>query len=175
LPNFDRNHLRHNFYPEDDDWALRTLFESTSMQQIFDTFTSIPKEDLSVRHSAQALAALWDIQKFMFTVGHTFEPSGTFEFKNQSDYIATLRDHSVLQEVVRHVIDHRSEADDEPLAVSLLCLKKLQFGMRSEPGQKIIGELLRRKTSLSLPALSRLFVCMRHESIYGFTIMSQFL
>ncbi|CAG7726134.1 unnamed protein product [Allacma fusca] len=168
-PNFVRNH------PEDDDRALTALFEPTSTQHIFDTFTSIPNEDLSVRHSSQALAALWDIQKSMFTRNHIFNPSQTFQFKNQLNYVTTLRDHPVLQEIVRHVSDHRSEVDDEPLAVSLLCLKKHQFGMRSEPAQKIIGELLRRKTSLSLPALSRVFVCMRHESIYGFTVMSEFL
>ncbi|CAG7642379.1 unnamed protein product, partial [Allacma fusca] len=174
-PNFDRSGVQYHFYPEDDDRALTALVESTSMQQIFDTFTSIPKEDLSVRHSVQALAALFGVQKFMFTVGHLFDPSETSEFKNQLDYIKTLRDHPVFQEIVRHVSDHRSEADDEPLAVSLSCLKKLQIGMRTEPAQNIIGELLRRKTSLSLFAISRVFVCMSSESIYGFTIMSQFL
>ncbi|CAG7827973.1 unnamed protein product [Allacma fusca] len=173
-PKIDRNNLRLNLYPEDDDWALTALIESTSTQQIFDAFTSIPKEDLSVRHSSQALVALWNTQKSMFS--YILDPSEeSFQFKNQLNYVTTLRDHPVLQEIVRHVSDHRSEVDDEPLAVSLLCLKKHQFGMRSEPAQKIIGELLRRKTSLSLPTLSRVFVCMRHESIYGFTVMSEFL
>ena len=166
-------HFRINLHPNLKDPILAQLCDASSVVQVFEIMESIPPELKTEKHTSQALVTIWDLQKFLYRIGPIFDPQR--DFSSRHIFVENLTKHPSFNDIFQHVISHAHLLEDEPLVASLLCLKKMNWSMKSPESQILIEECLKRKNSLTLPALSRFCVCMKTEGIYGSLAMIDFL
>jgi len=167
------NHLITNLYPNNPDPVLERILEASTIEQLFEAYESISDEsERTPEQSSQGLACLWDLQKFIFQIGALFDPER--DINNKRRYAEILASHPTFRKILEHAIENIKFLGDEPLAASLLCLKRLEFSVRSPECQAFLAELGKRKETLELPALSRLCVVLRNEGIYGSLLITEF-
>jgi len=121
----------------------------------------------------QALISLWDLQKFLYKLNIFFDPEKELLYK--TNFVAEIRSHpTFICHVLNPIVNNVDKLEDEPLVASLLCLQRMNYDVKTT-GWNFIQECLKRKNTLKLPALSRLCVCLRSESMFGSLVLIEFL
>lgn len=174
----DLAHLRVKLYKVENDphgEYLERLYEAASIQQVFDVVEDQEKREGKVNSkvASQALVTVWDLQKLLFMINANFDPER--DFFDRPSFIEKVSRHPVfLEKIVKPVVENCEALEDEPLLATLLCLKRMNYDIRGAECQKFVEECLRRKETISLPSISRLFVCMRDENLYGLFVSATF-
>ena len=160
-----------NLYPGDKDPVLKAILESGSAQTMLQYFDAVRLESMSPKCSTQGIVTLWNME-LMNQAHQAFRSTETDGSLGPRTWCYS-QDPSVNR-IVSHIVSNAEILKDKPLAASLHSMRCLKFDVRGEHCQTLLNELQKRISSLTLPALARLCVTLRKESLYGNLVLAEF-